>query len=54
MNRCSAKVLENEHKIKVLQAELNTLHMGNFDLAQCDNKERWVRQMHQAFCCGLQ
>lgn len=41
------KVLENKDHIKVLETKLDTLQMGQFDFAECDNKEGRVGEVDE-------
>lgn len=43
------KVFEDKDHIELLEPKLNTLQGCNLNFAQSDNKERCIREIHQAF-----
>lgn len=48
------EVLEDEDKIELLQAVLDTFQRCNFYVSQCHNQERGIREMYETLSCRLQ
>jgi hypothetical protein len=44
------EILEDEHHIEVLQTELNTLEMSNFNVLESDDNKWWFCKLDQAVC----
>lgn len=54
MQGCPGKVIKDEYNIKLSQAKLDTLKRGDLDFSECDDKERGIREMYEAFRSWLQ
>lgn len=54
VDRCAMEVLKDKDHIKVLQSKLDTFQVSNFNFAQGDDQERWIRQVNETIGCGLQ